>query len=141
MYNCFVNNLYMEVTMKTTKLIIGIISIVLCGLIIFQSCAVGVGNAVEGNGETSGSSGLFLAISMLIAGIIGIATRNGVAGGLVSSAFYALGGLIGISNYGSYGDLKIWSILSLFFALIFLIGTIASKRNNNNVNNETEPKN
>ena len=74
--------------MKTAKLVIGIISIVLFGLILFQSCAAGIGNSLEGNGETSGSSGVFLALCMLIAGIVGIATRKGIAGGFVSGGFF-----------------------------------------------------
>ncbi|MCQ2354016.1 MAG: hypothetical protein MJ102_02805 [Clostridia bacterium] len=123
--------------MKTAKLVIGIISIVLFGLILFQSCAAGIGNSLEGNGETSGSSGAFLALCMLTAGIVGIATRKGIAGGFVSGGFYALGGLIGISNYGSYGDLKIWSILSFIFAVVFIIGSIMTKGKNNKNGNET----
>ena len=100
--------------MKTVKLIIGIISIVLFGIIVFQSCAAGIGNALEDNGETSGSSGVFVAICMLIAGIVGIATRKGIAGGFVSGGFYAVAGIIGISNYGSFGDLMIWSVSAYF---------------------------
>lgn len=123
--------------MKTAKLVIGIISIVLFGLILFQSCAAGIGNSLEGNGETSGSSGVFLALCMLIAGIVGIATRKGIAGGFVSGGFFALGGLIGISNYGSYGDLKIWSILSFIFAVVFIIGSIMTKGKNNKNGNDT----
>ena len=40
--------------MKTVKLIIGIVSIVLTFLIIFQSCAAGLGDAIADNGGTSG---------------------------------------------------------------------------------------
>lgn len=113
--------------MKTVKLIIGIISIVLFGIIVFQSCAAGIGNALEDNGETSGSSGVFVAICMLIAGIVGIATRKGIAGGFVSGGFYAVAGIIGISNYGSFGDLMIWSVLSFIFAVVFIVGSIMTK--------------
>lgn len=114
--------------MKTTKLIIGIISIVLFLVVIFQSCAAGIGNALEGNGETSGGSGVFLAICMLIAGIVGIATRTKTAGGIVSGVFYAIGGIIGISNYGSYSDLAVWSVLCFIFAVVFILGSIFTKK-------------
>ena len=67
--------------MKTTKLVLGIISIVLCVFVLFQSCAAGIGNALSENGESSGSAGAILAICLLVAGIVGIATRNGKAGG------------------------------------------------------------
>ena len=117
--------------MKTAKLVIGIISIVLFALILFQSCAAGIGNALEGNGETSGSSGAFVAICMLIAGIVGIVTRERIAGGFVSGGFYVIGGLIGITNYGSYSDLMIWAVLSFIFAVVFIVGSILTKGKNN----------
>lgn len=37
--------------MKVAKLVSGIISIVLCPLVLFQSCAAGVGNAMAENGQ------------------------------------------------------------------------------------------
>ena len=114
--------------MKTTKLVIGIISIVLFLIIAFQSCFAGLGNAISGNGESSGSAGFFLATCMLVAGIVGICTRKGFAGGIVSGCFYAIGGLIGIANYGTYSDLKIWSILSFIFAFVYIAGTIITKK-------------
>ena len=65
---------------------------------------------------------------MLVAGIVGICTRKGFAGGIVSGCFYAIGGLIGIANYGTYSDLKIWSILSFIFAFVYISGTIITKK-------------
>ncbi|MFU0827656.1 MAG: hypothetical protein ACFWTJ_08985 [Lachnoclostridium sp.] len=56
--------------MKTTRTIIGIISIVLFIIIILQSCAAGLGNTLSGNNEVSGSAGLLLSLCMLIAGIV-----------------------------------------------------------------------
>ncbi|MBQ3664167.1 MAG: hypothetical protein IJR83_05415 [Clostridia bacterium] len=110
--------------MKTARLVIGIISIVLFAFITFQSCFAGIGNALSENGEVSGTAGLLLAISMLVAGIVGIATRKHLYGGFVSAGFYFAGALIGIANYGSYKDLAIWSALSFAFSLTFLIGGI-----------------
>ena len=114
--------------MKTAELVIGIISIVLFLLIAFQSCAAGIGNAIEDNGETSGSAGIIVAVCMLVAGIVAIATRKGIAGGFVSGGFYAFGGIIGITNYGSYSDLLIWSIVSFIFAAVCIVGSILTKR-------------
>ena len=37
--------------MKTAKLVTGILSIVLCVFVTFQSCAAGLVNALEDNGE------------------------------------------------------------------------------------------
>lgn len=66
--------------MKTAKLVIGIISMVLFVLVAFQSCAAGLGNALADNGEVSGTSGMLLAFCMLIAGIVGVATRKSKGG-------------------------------------------------------------
>lgn len=113
--------------MKTAKLIIGIISIVLCFFVLFQSCAAGIGNAISENGETSGSSGLIVAILMLVAGIVGICTRKSKGGGIATGIFYAIAGLVGISNYGSYSDLMVWSVLCFIFAIVFILGSILVK--------------
>ncbi len=113
--------------MKTSRMIIGIISIVLFLVVSLQSCAAGVGNALAENGEVSGSAGFLLAICMLIAGIVGIAARKSKAGSFVSGGFYAFGGLIGMANAGSYSDLRIWSGLSFIFAVVFILTGIMQK--------------
>lgn len=113
--------------MKTSRMVIGIISIVLFAIISLQSCAAGVGNALADNGEVSGTAGFFLALCMLVAGIVGIAARRSKTGSFVSGGFYAFGGLLGIANAGSYADLKIWSILSFIFAAVFLITGFVQK--------------
>ncbi len=114
--------------MKTTRLVIGIISIVLFLLVSMQSCAAGIGNALADNGEVSGSAGFILALCMLIAGIVGICCRKQKAGTIVAGCFYAFGGLIGIANVGSYADLQIWSVLSFIFAIVFIITGIVQKK-------------
>lgn len=113
--------------MKTTRLVIGIISIVLFLLVSMQSCAAGIGNALADNGEVSGSAGFFLALCMLVAGIIGICCRKLKAGTIVAGCFYAFGGLVGIANVGSYADLQIWSVLSFLFAIVFIVTAIRQK--------------
>ena len=42
--------------MKTWKLVSGILSMILFVIVTFQSCAAGVANSLEANGETSGSA-------------------------------------------------------------------------------------
>lgn len=122
--------------MKTAKLVIGIISIVLCFLVMFQSCAAGIGNALSENGERSGSAGMLVAFLMLISGIVGISTRNSKGGGITTGVFYALAGIIGIGNYGSYSDLMIWSILCFIFAVVFIAGSVTVKESKKNEKNE-----
>ena len=109
--------------MKTSKLFVGIISIVLSILVALQSCAAGLSNALESNGEVSGTAGVLLAISFLIAGIVAICTRNGGKGGYVSTGFYVLFGLIALMMAGSYADLTIWAVLSIVFGVICAIAT------------------
>jgi len=114
--------------MKTARMIIGIVSMVLFIVITFQSCAAGIGNALQDNNEVSGSAGFVLAVLMLVAGIIGVAAKKSKGGTITAGVFYALGGLIGISNVGSYSDLAIWSILAFIFATVFIIGAICQKK-------------
>ena len=103
--------------MKTSKLVVGIISIAL------QSCAAGLSNALESNGEVSGTAGVLLAISFLVAGIVAICTRNGGKGGYVSTGFYVFFGLIAMMMAGSYADLTIWAVLSIIFGIICAVAT------------------
>lgn len=114
--------------MKTAKKVIGIISIVLFVLIAFQSCAAGLSNALEDNGSSSGSAGIILAFCMLIAGIVGIAGRKSKGASITAGVFYALGGLIGIVNVGTFADLMIWSVLSFIFAAVFILGSVLTKK-------------
>jgi hypothetical protein len=115
--------------MKIAKLIIGIVSIVLFIIIMFQSCATGVANTMQSNAQdTSGSAGALLAFAMLIAGIIGIVTRKSKAGGITSGVFYVISAIIGFANLGTYGDLVFWSVLALIFGITFIAGSIKMKQ-------------
>ncbi len=119
------------------RLIIGIISIVLFILILFQSCAAGMSNALQDNDATSGTSGFVLAIMMLIAGIVGIATRNSNSHvtTMVPGGFYWLGALFTIGTGSTYGDLPIWGGLSFIFGLVFIAAGIKTKKINQNTAN------
>lgn len=109
--------------MKTAKLVLGIISIVLFLLVSLQSCAAGLGNTLSNSGEVSGTAGFLLALAFLIAGIVGICTRKGGKGGYVSAGFYIVFGLLAMLTAGSYKDLYIWSGLSIIFGIVFIITT------------------
>lgn len=114
--------------MKTTKLVIGILSIVLAVFVFMQSAVAGLGNALAENGEAGGSGGAIVAICLLVAGIVAIATRKGGKGGIVAGGFYIFAGLIGFATAGSYADLKIWAFLSLVFGATFIIGDLRSSK-------------
>lgn len=111
--------------MKTWKLVSGILSILLFIIVTFQSCAAGIANTLEANGELSGSAGFLVAIMMLAGGIVSIATRNGGKGGNIALiVLFGLGTLIGFSMAGSYADLNVWAgwcAINVVLAIIALI--------------------
>ncbi|MDE6829603.1 MAG: hypothetical protein K2P34_04620 [Lachnospiraceae bacterium] len=117
--------------MKTAKLVIGILSIVLCVFVTFQSCAAGLGNALADNGEVSGSAGAMVAVCLLTAGIVSIATRNKEknGGNIACIILYMIGALMGGSLAGSYADLKIWGGYAGICGIIHLMSAIKCKNN------------
>lgn len=122
--------------MKVSKLVIGIIMIVLSVFIVFQSGAAGLGNAMSGNGEVSGSAGVMLAVMFLASGIVYIATRkrDGLGGDIACLIMLVIAALMGWTNAGSYSDLMIWSWLGFiigvgFFVWHFVVNKKGQKQN------------
>ncbi|MBV4429442.1 hypothetical protein [Clostridium tyrobutyricum] len=126
------------------KKVVGIISIVLFIFITFQSCAAGLGNALNNSKEVSGSAGMILAVCMLIAGIVAIISKTNKGMTITSIVFYLIGFIIGIVNVGTFSDLKVWSILNLIFAVLFIIDIIRRKElyngNKNNIESNNDKK-
>ena len=115
--------------MKVWKLVSGILSIILFVVISLQSCAVGIGNTLEDNGEIGGSAGILVAIFMLAGGIVSIATRKGGKGGNIALiVLFGLAALVGFLLAGSYADLKIWSAWCLVNAVIAFIALKTKKK-------------
>lgn len=112
----------------TMRLIIGIISIVLCLIILIQSCAAGIGNAISDNGEAGGTGGLILSIFMLVAGIIAIAARKSKGGTITSIIFYDTGAIIAFASAGSYKDLIIWGVVSVIFSVLLIISLFMKEK-------------
>ena len=112
----------------TMRLIIGIISIVLCLIILIQSCAAVIGNAIADNGEAGGTGGLILSIFMLISGIIAIAARKSKGGTITSTVFYAVGAVIAFASAGSYKDLIVWGVVSAIFAVLLIISLFMKEK-------------
>ncbi|MBE5875453.1 MAG: hypothetical protein E7290_01045 [Lachnospiraceae bacterium] len=126
--------------MKTWKLVSGILSIILFVIVTFQSCAAGILNTIEANGEVSGSAGVIVASFMLAGGIVSVATRNSVrnGGNIALIILFGLATLIGFSNYGSFSDLAIWSGWCLINAILAVIAIIKGKKTVSNSTPETE---
>lgn len=114
--------------MKTAKLVIGIISIALFFLVGLQSCAAGLSNTLADTGEISGTAGVMVAFVFLVAGIVAVAARRSKGASIFCAVFYLLAFLIGISNYGSYADLQIWSYLCSIFGVLFVIFAVRTKK-------------
>ena len=117
--------------MKVWKLVSGILSMILFALVTLQSCAAGVANALEENGEVSGSAGLLVAVLMLAGGIVSVATRKSTkkGGNIALIVLFGLAALIGFANYGSYSDLAIWSGWCLINAVLAVVALIIGKKN------------
>ena len=118
--------------MKTWKLVSGILSIVLFIFVSFQSCAAGMSNALEDNGELSGTAGLLVAILLLTGGIVSIVTRksSGKGGNIALIILYGLGATIGFAGHGSYSDLVIWAGWCLINAVLALVAIIKNGKAN-----------
>lgn len=116
--------------MKIWKLVSGILSMILFVLVAFQSCAAGVANALEDNGEVSGSAGIIVAILMLAGGIVSVATRKSEkkGGNIALIILFGLAALMGFANYGSYSDLAIWSGWCLINAVLAVVALITGKK-------------
>lgn len=117
--------------MKTAKLIIGIISIVLFFVVQLQSCAATVGDALASSESTGGVAGFLVGILMLISGIVSVAARKSKGAGIFCLIMYGLAGIIGMTMKGDYADLGVWSFLCFVFAVFYLISTITFYRQNN----------
>lgn len=109
--------------MKITKLVLGILCIILSVLITLQSFFAGIANALESNNEIGGSAGLFVAILMLTGGIVMLVTRKSEhkGGSIASMILFILAFLAGTILAGSYTDLKIWAGFCLIVAVINLL--------------------
>ena len=115
--------------MKVWKLVSGILSIVLSVFVVLQSGAAGMVNAMEGNGEVSGTAGISVAVMLLVGGIVSIASRKGGKGGNIAVLIlYGLGTLVGFTMAGSYSDLRIWAGWCLICALLAVVALVKGKQ-------------
>ncbi len=118
--------------MKVWKLVSGILSIILFVIVTFQSCAAGLSNALEANGEVSGTAGVMVAVLMLAGGIVSIASRKakGKGGNIALIVLFGLAALVGFANYGSYSDLAVWSGWCLINAVLAVVAILTGKKSN-----------
>lgn len=124
--------------MKTTKLVLGILTIVLSCFVLFQSCAAGLSNALEENGESSGTGGAFVAMLMLAGGITMIASRKNVkkGGSIAGIVIFGLASVIGFSSAGTFKDLNIWAGMCLVLVVINILAVIRCGKNKDKQDSE-----
>ncbi|MCM1007387.1 MAG: hypothetical protein NC485_05530 [Ruminococcus flavefaciens] len=118
--------------MKTTKLVLGILTIVISCFVLFQSCAAGAANALKDNGESSGTGGAFVALLMLAGGITMIASRKNTAkgGSIAGIIIFAIAAIIGFTTAGSvFKDLIVWAVVCAILAAINLLAVFRCKKN------------
>lgn len=115
--------------MKTWKLVSGILSIILFVFVSFQSCAAGLSNTLEANGEVGGSAGILVAIMLLAGGIVSIATRKGGKGGNIALIIlFGIGALLGFTLAGGYSDLKIWAAWCLICTILAIVSLVKTEK-------------
>lgn len=114
--------------MRTAKLVIGIVSMVLAVVVLFQSCAVGIGTALESKTtDTSGGMGIIVAIMMIVSGIVSVVARKSKGGAIAATIIYAITGIIGVASTGMFKDLIVWGIINFIFAVICGISIFTQK--------------
>ena len=115
--------------MKGARIAIGVISIILFIIVMFQSCAAGVAEAIgDDKKSTASGAGIILAFVFLAAGILSICLRGGKMSAFVLGAVYILAGIIAIAFRGFYGDLIIWGSVSIVFGVLNIIFGLVMKK-------------
>lgn len=110
--------------MKKLRIAIGVFTIILSLLVLFQSFAA---SAIE-EASSSASAGLKLGACFIMGGIIVIAARRYKSGVIVAGIIYALGGIFGITNIGVFEDLLLWSVFAFVFAGILIISGLIQRQ-------------
>lgn len=120
------------------RLVLGILSMVISLIVGFQSCAAGIGEALAEAESSSGAAGIFTGIFLLSAGIVTTAARKTKGGTIAAIILYALAAIVAFANLSdSYGDLVVWAVLSLIFAVLLII-TLFLKEKDTAVSADTE---
>lgn len=113
----------------TAKLILGIISMALFAIVVFQSCAAGLGDALKGGG-TSGAAGFMVALNLLISGIIAVAARKSVKllPWLICTILLWLNYFYAKIMRGDFSDLLVWGFVSFAFGVVYLLSAMRTKK-------------
>ena len=109
--------------MKTWKLVSGIISMVISLVVTFQSCAVGVLEAMGAEGSDS-ASGIIVAILLIAGGVVSVAMRKGGKGGDIAIiSIYGIAAVIGFTAE-IYTDLIVWAAWCCICVLLAVVSLV-----------------
>ena len=100
-------------------------------MVAFQSCAVGIGNALEDNDEVSGSAGLIVAVLLLAGGITSVCVRNAKnnGGNIALIVLFGFAVFFGFVFADSYTDLKVWASWCLICLILAIVSLFKNKKN------------
>ncbi|MBA1435257.1 hypothetical protein EQ827_08430 [Lactobacillus bombi] len=119
--------------MWVTKLVTGILMIIVSLFIFFQGTLMGIGNTIANNHHTSGTAGIFTALFYLVAGIVYLSTKkmHSLGGDIANCIILIITWLFAITNADKvFADLKIWGWLALIIGAGFLIWHIIDNKKN-----------
>lgn len=106
---------------NNAKIALGIVSICIFIIVVFQSCVANLAIALAESNDISGALGQILAFFMLVSGIVAIAARRHRAGSFVCGSLFIIAALFGFVNITSdYGFVVFWGFVSLIFGITFM---------------------
>lgn len=111
--------------MKTVRLVLGILSIVLAFFMLLTSCAGAFtsGLTSDENLGTSSGLGMFIAFIVLASGISAICTRKSKIGSIITGIIYLIGYIAALSDtYNQIGGT--FGSITLILAIIFILSGI-----------------
>lgn len=126
--------------LKVWKLVSGILSIVLCCFVMFQSCAAGIADSLGDGTDTGMVAGGIVGILLLAGGVVSIVSRNSQGKGLDITliVLYGLAALTGYTLYGMYSDLQVWATWCLLCAVFALVSLIKSGKGGKSASSDRE---
>lgn len=107
--------------MKLTKLVVGILMIVVAVWISIQSVMAGMAESFTNSSGHAGVAGLTVALLYIASGIVYIAThdKESLAPDIACMIMMLIAWLLGLLNAGIYQDLYIWSWIAFIIGICF----------------------
>lgn len=116
-----------ETQKRAWPIVLGVLSILASMVITFQSCAVGLAEAL-GSESTDSAPGMLVAILTLAGGIVLLPTRNKPTKWAAMIIFFIAAAIGIFLTDGGYGDLPIWGALALIEGIVCLVSSTRGKR-------------